>query len=59
MLHVREDGSGAIDKDVSRGDIPFYTEFFIGLGDEAVLEEPAELKDAIRRRLYELLARYQ
>jgi predicted DNA-binding transcriptional regulator YafY len=59
MLHVREDGSGAIDKDVSRGDIPFYTEFFIGLGDEAVLEEPAELKDAIRKRLSELLARYQ
>jgi predicted DNA-binding transcriptional regulator YafY len=59
MLHVREDGSGSIDKDVSRGDIPFYTEFFIGLGDEAVLEEPTELKDAIRRRLSELLARYQ
>ncbi|MFC5648558.1 helix-turn-helix transcriptional regulator [Paenibacillus solisilvae] len=59
LMHVREDGSGEIDKDVSRGDIPFYTEFFIGLGNEAVLEEPAELKDAIRRRLSELLARYQ
>jgi predicted DNA-binding transcriptional regulator YafY len=59
MLHVREDGSGSIDKDVSRGDIDFYTEFFIGLGDDAVLEEPTELKDAIRRRLSELLARYQ
>jgi predicted DNA-binding transcriptional regulator YafY len=56
---VREDGSGVIDKDVSRGDIPFYTEFFIGLGDEADLEEPAELKNAIRRRLSEMLVRYQ
>jgi predicted DNA-binding transcriptional regulator YafY len=59
MLQVREDGSGSIDKDVSRADIPFYAEFFIGLGDEAVLEEPEELKDSIRRRLSELLARYQ
>lgn len=59
ILQVREDGSGVIDMDVSRSDIPFYTAFFIELGDEAVLEEPTELKDAIRRRLSELLARYQ
>lgn len=58
MLDVREDGSGEIDMDISRGDIPFYTEFFIGLGNEVVLEEPAELKEAIRRKLSELLARY-
>ena len=59
MLLVREDGSGAIDKDVSRDDIPFFAQFFIGLGDEAVLEEPEELKGAIRRRLAELLIRYE
>ncbi|KIL38149.1 DNA-binding protein [Gordoniibacillus kamchatkensis] len=59
MLQVREDGSGVIDKDVSRGDIPFYTEFFIGLGDGVVLEEPAELKEAIRTKLAEMLVRYQ
>ncbi|GGD78693.1 helix-turn-helix transcriptional regulator [Paenibacillus nasutitermitis] len=58
MLYVHEDGSGTIDKDVSRGELPFYAEFFIGLGDEAVLEEPGELKDRIRKRLTELLARY-
>lgn len=59
MLLVREDGSGSIDKDVSRADIPFYTKFFIGLGDEVVLQEPMELKDAIRRKLSQMLARYQ
>ncbi|MDF2652545.1 MAG: YafY family transcriptional regulator [Paenibacillus sp.] len=59
MLHVREDGSGMIDADVSLSDIPFYADFFIGFGDEVVLEEPAELKYAIRRRLSELLTRYQ
>ncbi|MDQ0062658.1 putative DNA-binding transcriptional regulator YafY [Paenibacillus harenae] len=58
MLAVREDGSGSIDKDVSRDDIPFYAEFFIGLGDGVVLEEPRELREAIRRRLSELQARY-
>ncbi|WP_239615556.1 helix-turn-helix transcriptional regulator [Cohnella mopanensis] len=59
MLQVREDGSGVIDTEVPRGDLPFYTEFFIELGDKAHLEEPAELKDAIRRKLSELLSRYQ
>ncbi|MCS7463883.1 YafY family transcriptional regulator [Paenibacillus doosanensis] len=58
MLLVREDGSGSIDTDVSRADIPFFTEFFIALGDETALQEPAELKDSIRSRLSELLARY-
>jgi len=59
MLVVSEDGSGTVDTVVSRGDIPFYTDFFIALGNEAILKEPDELKDAIRRRLSELLARYQ
>jgi len=58
MLQVHEDGSGSIDKDVPCGELSFFAEFFIGLGDEAVLEEPAELKDKIRQRLTELLARY-
>ncbi|WP_317971522.1 YafY family protein [Paenibacillus sp. CCS19] len=59
MLQVREDGTGLIDHDVSRDDIPFYAQFMIGLGDEVVLEEPGELKEAIRMRLAALLARYQ
>jgi predicted DNA-binding transcriptional regulator YafY len=58
-LQVREDGSGVIDREVPRGEIPFFAEFMIGLGDEVVLGEPAELKEAIRQRLSELLARYQ
>jgi predicted DNA-binding transcriptional regulator YafY len=58
MLQVREDGSGAIDAYVSRSDLPFYADFLIGLGDEVELREPAELKQAIRKRLGELLDRY-
>jgi predicted DNA-binding transcriptional regulator YafY len=59
MLQVHADGSGTIDRDVSRGDIPFYTDFFIGLGEEAVLLEPEELREAIRRKLAEMLERYK
>ncbi len=58
MLTVREDGSGTIDRDVSRGDISFYADFFIGLGSEAELKEPAELIAAIRAKLGELLDKY-
>lgn len=59
MLQVREDGTCAIDADISRSDIPFYSEFFISLGDEVKLTEPPELKASIRRRLIELLEKYQ
>lgn len=58
-LLVREDGTGMIDTEVPRSDLPFYTEFFIALGNETILHEPAELKESIRRRLSELLARYE
>ena len=59
MLDVREDGSGRIDRDVSRADIPFYTMFFIGLGEDVALYEPEELRAAIRSKLTELLERYR
>lgn len=59
MLIVGEDGCGTIDTKVSRSDIPYFTEFFLALGNEVILQEPAELKDSIRTRLSELLGRYQ
>lgn len=58
-LQLNADGSGFIDKVVSRAHLSFYAEFFIGLGDEVILEEPEELREAIRKRLAELLSRYQ
>jgi predicted DNA-binding transcriptional regulator YafY len=59
MLVVGEDGSGAIDAVVPRSEIPFFADFFIALGNEAVLQEPDELKEAIRRKLSALLDRYR
>lgn len=58
MVQVQEDGSGLIDQEVSREDVPFFADFFIGLGKEVTLEGPAELKAAIRSRLGELLEQY-
>ncbi|CAI6056625.1 helix-turn-helix transcriptional regulator [Cohnella sp. JJ-181] len=58
MLDVRADGSGAIDRDVPGGDIPFFADFFIGLGQEATVAGPTELRIAIRDKLAEQLKRY-
>ncbi|PUA38161.1 transcriptional regulator [Paenibacillus elgii] len=58
-LQLNDDGSGFIDKVVSRAHLSFYAEFFIGLGDEVILDEPEELKEAIRKKLSGLLSRYQ
>jgi predicted DNA-binding transcriptional regulator YafY len=59
MLNVQEDGSGTIDMAVSRSELSFYADFFIGLAFDAVLEEPLELKETIRTRLAELMERYR
>ncbi|MFD2332219.1 helix-turn-helix transcriptional regulator [Cohnella sp. GCM10020058] len=59
MLEVRADGSGAIDQDVPRSELPFYAEFFLGLGGEATVVQPEALREAIRGKLSELLDRYR
>lgn len=59
MLQVREDGTGVIEADVPRTDLPFFTEFMIGLGEDVILKGPEELKETIRSKLSRLLGRYQ
>jgi Predicted transcriptional regulator len=59
MLQIQEDGGGILDGEVSRDDLSFYTDFLIGLGHEAVLKGPEELREAVRDRLTGLLDRYQ
>lgn len=58
LLRVREDGTGHLEGEIPRDELPFYALFFIGLGDGATLREPETLKEAIRERLTELLSRY-
>lgn len=57
-LHIREDGSGRLQVNAPKSDIPFFAKFFIGLGQEATVEQPPELLDTIRRTLSELMAKY-
>ncbi|MBB6730584.1 helix-turn-helix transcriptional regulator [Cohnella zeiphila] len=59
MLRVGEDGSGELEGSVPRGDVPFFAEFFIGMGKNAIVSEPAELLEEIRTQLADLSAKYR
>lgn len=43
---------------VARRDIPFFASYFVGLGKEAAVLQPQELRAAIRQLLSELMGRY-
>lgn len=58
LLHVRNDGTGWLEGNVARSDIPYFASYFVGLGKEATLREPKELRAAIRQLLAEMMARY-
>jgi len=57
-LHTRKDGTGWISGNISRSDIPYFSKFFIGLGNEAMVTNPPEMVDCIKLMLSELMARY-
>jgi predicted DNA-binding transcriptional regulator YafY len=57
-LHIRKEGTGWLDGNVPKGDIPFFAKFFIGLGIEATVSNPPELVDGMKRLLSEIMAKY-
>ncbi|THF73552.1 helix-turn-helix transcriptional regulator [Cohnella fermenti] len=57
-LSVLPDGGGMLEGRVPANDIGFYARFFAGLGREAAVLEPAELREAVRRELERALAHY-
>lgn len=57
-LHVRENGTGWLAGNLARSDLPFFARFFIGLGREATVKEPAELVDEMKRMLTEIMEKY-
>ncbi len=57
-LHILEDGTGRLLGDIPASDLPFFAKFIIGLGDEATVQEPAELVDEMKRLLARLLCKY-
>ncbi len=59
LLRVRDNRTGWLEGDVASRDIPFLASYFVGLGKEAAVREPKELRMAIRQRLSELMDRYR
>lgn len=58
-LIVREDGTGKLEGQIPRSEIPFLARFFIGLGGEATVQRPPELVSAMRDMLLELMRKYE
>lgn len=58
LLHVRDDNTGWLEGNVPRSDLPFLASYFVGLGKEAAVLQPKELRASIRQLLSELMGRY-
>lgn len=59
QIHVREDGTGWLGNPVPAGSLPFFGQFFIGLGTDAKVKAPEELIHIMREMLDEIMAQYR
>jgi predicted DNA-binding transcriptional regulator YafY len=57
-LHIRKDGTGWLEGNVSKSDIPFFAKFLIGMVTEATVRNPPELVDCMKRILSEIMDKY-
>lgn len=58
ILHCRKEGTGWIKGEVPTEELSFFTDYFIGLGSEAVVKAPLELIEGIRHKLTAMLDKY-
>lgn len=58
-LHVREDGTGWLEGNIAKSDLPYFANFFIGLGHEVHVKRPPELLECIQSTLSRLMAKYR
>jgi Predicted transcriptional regulator len=58
-IHVREDGTGWLDNQIPASSLPFFGQFFIGLGTDAQVKAPAKLIDIMREMLDKLVLQYR
>jgi predicted DNA-binding transcriptional regulator YafY len=58
-LRTRDDGSGWLEGSIQQSDLAFYARFFIGLGKEVTVKQPAELARHMKRLLAEIAAKYE
>jgi predicted DNA-binding transcriptional regulator YafY len=58
QLQVHPDGTGAISGSIPVSELSFFADFFIGLGNAAIVQEPEQLITLIRERLSAIQASY-
>jgi predicted DNA-binding transcriptional regulator YafY len=58
LIRYQEDGSGVIDTFISSTDIEWITRFVLGLGKEAIVEQPDEVIACLQAELSSLRERY-
>ena len=58
-IHVREDGSGWLDYPIPVSSLPYFGQFFIGLGTDAKVKAPEELIYVMRETLNKLMEQYR
>jgi len=59
QIHVREDGTGWLGNPIPASSLPFFGQFFIGLGTDAKVKAPDELIHVMREMLDKLMAHYR
>jgi len=59
QIHVREDGTGWLDNPIPTDSLPFFGQFFIGLGTDAKVKAPDKLIQVMREMLDKLMAQYR
>lgn len=57
-VELQEDGSGLLKTDMHRDNFPYFSGIFLGLGADAVVEEPQEMVEWIQKQIQELSAAY-
>lgn len=53
-----DNGAGMLEVSILSSEIPFFAEYFFSFGAEAVVLQPAELKEAVRAKLVHALEMY-
>nr|WP_229750782.1 WYL domain-containing protein [Paenibacillus nasutitermitis] len=59
QIHVREDGTGWLGNQIPASSLPFFGQFFIGLGTDSNVKAPDGLIRVMREMLDKLRAQYR
>lgn len=57
-LYKQEDDTGFLKGNISRHEINFFSDYFIGFGGDAVVIEPIELINGMKEKLNNILMQY-